>query len=245
MSTAIIVQARMTSERLPGKVLVEVAGKPLLEHQLDRLRRVTRADRVIVATTTSAADEPIARLCAGLDVDCFQGSELDVLGRYGRAAKEFGVETVVRATADCPLIDPAVMDEVIALFANPPRAYDYVSNTLTRSYPRGMDCEVFSARVLREIDAEALQPYEREHVTPRIYQNPDRYRLGSVVNPRDESHHRWTVDTREDLELIDRMLNALLPAKPHFTMQDCLTLLDSHPDWLALNATVEQKSLQQ
>lgn len=242
MRTVIIVQARMTSTRLPGKVLKPVLGKPLLEYQIERLRRVQRADAVVIATTTNATDEPIVALCDRLSVPSVRGSEADVLARYHQAAIAHQADVVVRVTSDCPLIDPAVIDQTLQFFQAQAEPWDYVSNSLTRTYPRGMDTEVFSANALHIAFEEATAPPDREHVTPFLYHRGDRFRLGSVTNPEDHSHHRWTVDTPEDFELIRRILEALYPSKPQFTLADALALLADHPDWSQINAHIEQKN---
>jgi spore coat polysaccharide biosynthesis protein SpsF len=249
MSCVIIVQARMTSTRLPGKVLMPVLGKPLLAYELERLQRCEQTDALMVATTTNASDDPVVALCEGLNVPVFRGSEHDVLSRYHGAAQQAQAETVVRVTADCPLIDPAVVDGVIAHFkaaqqGAPPTetqsALDYVSNTLVRSYPRGLDVEVFSRSALEIAQQEAIEPAHREHVTPFFYKNPQRFRLAALEAPQNWSHHRWTVDTPEDFELAKRILETLYPVKPDFNCQDVLALLEQHPDWVALNAHIEQ-----
>lgn len=235
MSTAIVVQARMGSSRLPGKVLKDIAGRPMLSYQMERLRRVKRAERIVVATTDQPADDAVERFCQKEKIACVRGSEHDVLARYHLAIERFPADVVVRITADCPLIDPAIVDEAIAAYEP-----DYVSNMLETTYPYGMAVEVFSAQALREAHREAKDPAEREHVTPFIYRHPERYRLKSLTMAPNLSHHRWTVDTPEDFELVSRLLKTL---KPHFTLQDVLAVLDEHPDWCAINAHVEQKAL--
>lgn len=235
MSTAIVVQARMGSTRLPGKVLKDIAGRPMLFYQMERLRRVKRAERIVVATTDQPADDAVERFCQKEKIACVRGSEHDVLARYHLAIERFPADVVVRITADCPLIDPAIVDEAIAAYEP-----DYVSNMLETTYPYGMAVEVFSAQALREAHREAKDPAEREHVTPFIYRHPERYRLRSLTMAPNLSHHRWTVDTPEDFELVSRLLKTL---KPHFTLQDVLAVLDEHPDWCAINAHVEQKAL--
>ena len=239
MKTIIIVQARMTSTRLPGKVLLPLAGEPMLVRLLERLRRVQRADGIVIATTTNASDDPIAALCAQQGVPCHRGSELDVLSRYADAARLHAADVVVRITSDCPLIDPALIDQLIAVYEEGDS--DYVSNMLPPTWPYGMAVEVFSATALAQAHAEATQDAEREHVTPFIYWNPQRYRLRNVASPVALSHHRWTVDTPEDYELVRRLFDHLLPTNPHFTQADVLALLDAHPDWIAINQHVQQK----
>ena len=239
MTTLIIVQARMTSTRLPGKVLLPLAGEPMLTRLVERLRRVQRADGIVIATTTNATDDPIAALCSQLGVPCHRGSEHDVLSRYADAARLHGADVVVRITSDCPLIDPSLIDQVIAVHEEGDS--DYVSNMLPPTWPYGMAVEVFSAAALAQAHAEATQAAEREHVTPFIYWHPERYRLRNVASPVDLSQHRWTVDTPEDYALVGRLFDHLMPTHPHFTQADVLALLDQHPDWIAINQHIQQK----
>jgi spore coat polysaccharide biosynthesis protein SpsF len=236
-----IVQARMTSTRLPGKVLKQVLDKPLLEYQIERLRQVQLVDEIVVATTTNQADDPIIDLCQHLSIPYFRGSEFDVLGRYYEAAITHQAETIIRVTADCPVIDPEVIDRVIQFYVQNQSAYDYVSNCLQRSYPRGMDVEVFSFESLQKAYVQATDPFEREHVTPFIYGHNKEYRLANLAAPDDQSQHRWTVDTPEDFELIRRILESLYPKQPQFRLLDILTLLHHHPEWRVLNAHIQQK----
>lgn len=243
MKTMIIVQARMTSTRLPGKVLKEVLGKTLLEYLIERLRRVKLADGIIIATTINQTDQPIVDLCRKLNVTVTRGSEHDVLARYHEAAKLHHADVVVRVTSDCPAIDPAVIDEVLGFYRSHLGEYDYVSNSLTQSFPYGMAVEVFTFNSLEEAAREATTEPEREHVSPFLYTRPERYRIGQVVYPQDISHHRWTVDTPEDFELIRRIIESLYPEKPEFDIRDVLALLAQHPDWVQINAHVQQKKL--
>lgn len=238
--TVIIVQARMNSSRLPGKVLKEVLGKPLLGYQIERLRRVRLADDVIVATTTGRTDQAIVDFCRQHGVSFYRGSEQDVLSRYFEAACGHEADTVVRVTSDCPLIDPKVIDQVIQAHRNSENV-DYTSNILERTYPRGMDCEVFSFSALEQAHREAKEQPEREHVTPFIYRRPERFWMHSVQYREDCSRHRWTVDTPEDYELIRCMLESLAAKMPDFTLEDCLELIDRNPDWENINCHVEQK----
>lgn len=242
MKTVIIVQARMTSTRLPGKVLKKVLGKPLLEYQIERLKRVNLADEIVIATTINSTDLPIVELCNRLSIPYFRGSEDDVLARYYGAAKEHHADVVVRITSDCPLIDPQVIDKVIQFYLEHRYEYDYVSNCLERTYPRGMDTEIFSFIALHQAFVEATAQPEREHVTPFIYMHPERYRLTQVIYSENQSSHRWTVDTPEDFELIKRIIEVLYPQTTKFTLEDCLYLLNLYPDWSLINAYVEQKN---
>lgn len=241
MKTVIIVQARMTSTRLPGKVLIPVLGKPLLEYQLERLGRVKMAQQIVIATTKNDTDQPIVELCQRLGFGFFRGSEEDVLSRFYGASLKFRADNIVRITADCPLIDPIIIDNLIDKFLENYLEVDYVSNTLKRTYPRGMDAEVFSFEVLSKILKNAADPYDREHVTPYIYRNQEQFRIINVENPQNSSQHRWTVDTEEDFELIRRMITVLYPKIRDFTMNDCLNLLDKYPEWQKINAHIQQK----
>jgi spore coat polysaccharide biosynthesis protein SpsF len=243
MRVVIIVQARMTSSRLPGKVLMTVLNKPLLEYQIERLRRVKLADEIVIATTDNGSEQLIIELCERLDITYFRGSEDDVLSRYHGAALASRADVVVRITSDCPIIDPLVIDKVIRFYIDKFGHYDYVSNALIRSYPRGMDTEVFSFQALDEAFREATRQPDREHVTPFIYTQPQRYRLANVVYHDDQSCHRWTVDTPEDFELIRRIIKILYPLNPEFCLEDSLSLVKKHPEWMLINAHVEQKEL--
>jgi spore coat polysaccharide biosynthesis protein SpsF len=242
MTIAIIVQARMASTRLPEKIMKQVLGKTLLEYQIERLRRVKQADKLVIATTDHGEEQPIIDFCKRLGVDYFRGSESDVLSRYYGAATKYGADIVVRITSDCPLIDPAVVEGVIGYFQQHQSEVDYVSNTFPElTYPRGMDTEVFSCRTLEEAYQEAVDRPEREHVTIFIKRRPERYRIVNLPYRQDVSRHRWTVDTPEDLELITRILTELYPENPRFTLDDCLDLLKKHPEWEAINGQVLQK----
>ncbi len=241
MKTVIIIQARMTSTRLPGKVMKQVLGKPLLQYQIERLKRVKLADEIVIATTTNQTDKPIIDLCNTLSVAHFRGSEDDVLARYHGAATVHQADVVIRVTSDCPLIDPQVITQVIDYYLQNQSNYDYVSNSIKRTYPRGMDTEVFSFSVLQQAFLEATTQPDREHVTPFIYRQPERYRLGHVTYSENCSHHRWTVDTPEDFALIQKIIEAVYPTKPYFTLEDCLELLQQNPEWYFINSQIEQK----
>ena len=235
----ILTQARLGSTRLPGKILKSVCGKTLLEHHVERLQRSRLAHEVMVATTLNPLDDQVVALCKKRGFPFFRGSENDVLDRYYQAAASTNANVVVRVTSDCPLIDPAVVDLVIERFLGQRGSADYVSNVLQRTYPRGMDTEVFTFTALEEASTKARLPAEREHVTPYMHKHA---RLSHVTNALDLSEDRWTVDTAEDFELVSRILSALYPAKPEFTMEDILTLLEQHPDWKLLNRHVSQKA---
>lgn len=240
MRTFIIVQARMGSSRLPGKILMEVNGKPLLEYQIERLRQMKASLPIVLATTVEPEDYRVQRLGDDLGVSVFRGSEKDVLGRYYHAAMEVQADALFRITADCPLIDPFVLDEIYNMFIS--RNVDYCSNTLERTFPRGLDAEIFRFQALKEAHFEAKSEYDREHVTPFIRTQPNRYKLASYRSSSgDFSKHRWTVDTPEDFELIRHILSTLYPKNLRFRMSDVLSILAKNPAWVKLNAHIEQK----
>ncbi|AWK85496.1 cytidylyltransferase domain-containing protein [Azospirillum thermophilum] len=239
-----ISQARMTSTRLPGKILLEAAGKSLLAHHLERLRRCGTLDAVVLATTVNRTDDPVERAGRALGLPVFRGSEQDVLSRFAGAAAMAGADLVVRVTSDCPLIDPALVDELVGGFVAGPAA-DYRSIDTSR-FPRGLDAEVFTRAALDEAAAQATDPAEREHVTPYIYRRPDRFRIAEPLRPApapDGPPQRWCVDEPADFELVRRLLEALVPEKPDFGWQDCCNVLNRHPDWIGINAAVRQKTL--
>jgi len=226
MATAIL-QARMSSSRLPGKVMKTLVGKPMIERQIERLRRCATLTRLIVATSEDASDDALAAFLGEIGLATFRGPLADVLGRYVGAIETLGVTgTVVRLTADCPLADPSVIDDCVRLHAE--SGAEYASNSLRRTYPRGLDVEVFGADQLLTAGREAVDPYDREHVTPFLYRNPDRFSCVQLVQARDESGLRWTVDTPEDFAFVERVYAALYPTKPDFTSEDVRALPFSH-----------------
>jgi spore coat polysaccharide biosynthesis protein SpsF len=240
MRTVCTIEARMTSSRLPGKVLLEAAGKPLLEHMVERLRRVEALDEVVIATTSETSSEPIVALADRLGIGCFRGSEEDVLARVLGAAQAYEADLIVETTGDCPLIDPGVIAHVIARFHD--GDVDYCSNTMERTYPRGMDVQAFPTAVLAEVAELTNDPADREHVSLYIYEHPERYRLRSVVSERPETGAlRLTVDTPEDYELIRTIFETLYPGDPAFDLDAILALFDEQPELADLNRHVEQK----
>jgi len=231
----------MTSTRLPAKVMKQVLGKPLLEYQIERLKRVKLADQIVVATTINDTDQPIIDLCDRLSIPCYRGSEEDVLARYHGAAIANQADIVVRVTSDCPVIDPQVIDQAIQFYIDSHPKYDYVSNCLEGSYPRGMDTEVFTFKVLDEAFYQATAQSDREHVTPFIYRQSNRYKLRQVNYFENQGDYRWTVDMPEDFELIKKIIENLYPFKPDFTLEDCLALLFQNPEWNMINKHIQQK----
>lgn len=243
MKVTAIIQARMGSTRLPGKIFKKVQGKTLLEIQLERLQQSTLIEQIIVATTTQAQDDCVVDLCKQLNIDFYRGSEEDVLTRYYEAASAYEATVIVRLTSDCPLIDPWVTDKIIATYIRQQESVDYVSNTLERTYPRGLDVEVFSFKALKKAYMEAVLQRDREHVTAYMYSNPDLFKLDQVQGEQDYSNFRWTVDTPADFELIELILNGLYEEDKLFYMKDVVNLLTRHPEWSDINAYIEQKKL--
>jgi len=226
-----VLQARCTSRRLPGKVLADLVGKPMILRQVERLLRAARLDRLVVATTTDPSDDALAEACAAESLACFRGSLEDVLGRVLHAAGD--ADHIVRLTADCPLSDPAVIDLVIETHLE--EANDYTSNALERSFPDGLDVEVMRREALEIAAREAGLSSEREHVTPYLYGNPERFQIGSVISSKDHSALRWTVDEAEDLEFVRAVYAELYGPNPAFTTADVLHLLSAQPELARLN----------
>ncbi len=230
-----IVQARMGSSRLPGKTMADVAGHPLLWHVVDRVRQARLLNLVVVATTDKACDEPIVQLCQREGISYFRGSEEDVLDRFYKAAQTHGADSVVRITSDCPLIDPDVIDKVIARFKV--GDCDYVSNTLRYTYPDGLDTEAFTFAVLERAWKEALKPSEREHVTP--YLRTGKFRIANVESesPVSPGKYRWTVDHPADLEFVRNVFSAFA-GNGHFGYHDVFRLLKEKPELATIQAEV-------
>lgn len=239
----IVVQARLGSTRLPGKIFKTVQGKPLLSYQLERLRRVTSVEGIVIATTTNPLDLPIVDYCNLEGLHCIRGSEEDVLSRYVAACDAFGLEVVVRVTSDCPLLDPKLLEKGLACFSEHYDTLDYLSICHERSYPLGMDFEIIRVDALKKAFFEAQTTSEKEHVTPYIWQHPKLFRLGNLQQKEDQSSYRLTVDTQEDFTLIEHIIKELYPKNPEFGLNDIITLLKKHPDWVSINAHVVQKAV--
>ncbi len=237
--TVAVIQARMNSQRLPGKVMMKVGPNPILGHVVKRLRRCRRLDLVTVATTERGDDQPIRDFCDRYRIPWIAGSEADVLGRYRQAARTFDAERIVRVTADCPFIDPDVVDRTIRIMTEHPDV-DYASNVFPRrSFPRGLDCEVVTREALDRVSYHATEPRYREHVTLLIHDRHEEFHTMGWTSARDHSELRWTVDTPEDLELIRSIYDYF--GHDRFGWQDILNAYDFRPDWRAINAHVMQK----
>jgi spore coat polysaccharide biosynthesis protein SpsF len=245
MKTVVIVQARTGSTRLPGKVLKNLCGQTVLGHVVNRVHRCVEIDEIVVATTVQAEDVAIASEADRLGVAYFRGSETDVLSRYCLAARMADADLIVRITSDCPLVDPHVLDQHVAQFKDAVQAgrpIDYLSNTHPRSFPHGLDVEVFHMAGLETANQEATESYEREHVTPFFYLRPERFVIENIVQPTDQSQLRWTLDEADDWAFFEAVF-AKLPAGEFPSTDRVLALLDRYPELTGINAGVLQKAL--
>jgi spore coat polysaccharide biosynthesis protein SpsF len=242
-----ILQARFSSSRLPGKVLLPILGRPMLALQIERLRRSARIDRLILATSLDKSDDGVEAFAKAEGVECFRGNLDDVLDRFYQAAKPHKPDHVVRLTGDSPLTDAALIDDIIREHLE--QGNDYTTNAVEPTYPDGLDAEVFRFACLEEAWREAKLPSQREHVTPFINRQPDRYRIAHYKREPDLSALRWTVDEPADYELVRIIYGELYPAKPAFATADILALLERRPELRDLNTTHKrnegyEKSLQ-
>lgn len=238
-----IIQARMSSSRLPGKALLPIGGVPMLKRVIDRVRRAGRVDQVVVATTTDSSDDAIATACKTWQTDCFRGNLFDVLDRYYQAALHYQAATIVRITADCPMIDPLGINRVVERFFE--EGCDFAANRLPpplkRTTPIGMDTEVCSFAALERAWQNATQTFEREHVMPWLYEEAGRAKVCVVDDPRDIGHLRFTVDTPADLALAEQVY-AFFGEKEDFNLDDLLKANAEHPEWQEALKDVKHKS---
>ena len=242
MNIIAILQARMRSSRLPGKVLMDICGKTMIERVVERVKKTETINKIVVATTKKPDDDEIVNECKKIVNTIYRGSEEDVLDRYYYAAKKFGAHAIVRITCDCPLIEPIIIDKVVRAFLK--ESPDYASNTLERTYPRGLDVEIMTKDALKKAWEEAGKPYERTHVTPYIYQHSKVYNLLSVKNAEDLSAGRWTVDTQEDLIFI-RKIYSQFKSQVDFSWRDVISFLVKNPKLREINEEIQQKHLEE
>ncbi len=240
MRIVAIIQARMGSTRLPGKVLKDLGGATVLARVVSRVRRFRFVNEVVVATSKDPADDLIMKECQRLGTRAFRGGEQDVLDRYYGAAREAQAEVVVRITSDCPLIDPGVSDKTVQAFLDV--LPDYASNVLEPTYPRGLDTEVMAFAAIESAWSDAREPYQREHVTPFLYQHPERFKLLSVKGDHDYSQYRWTLDTPEDLEFL-RAVYARSVNRQDLSWQDVLGMVEREPELAEINRHIVQKTV--
>jgi len=240
-AVVIIVQARMSSTRLPGKVMRQILGKPLLGYLIERLRMVKSAAQLVIATSIEPEDDVITDYCQTQGVRVFRGNLFDVLDRYVKAAQKHHAKWVVRICSDCPLFDPKIADLMIHHALKHP--VDWTSNILERTFPRGMEIEVCSIGALEQAHREGTKSEEREHVTPYIYHHPELFSLSNYTRKPPLPDYRLCVDTMEDFELIRRIIETLYPKNPQFSVEDIVHLVEHNADWLKLNAHIRQKSM--
>ena len=246
MRTVAIVQARMGSQRLPGKALKDLCGKPILQHVVERLRLARRLDEVVVAIPDAKKDDVLAEFCNKQGYSLFRGNEQDVLLRYWEAAGVFKADAVVRITADCPLIDPELVDVILERHASS-KENDYTSNVVVRTFPRGVDTEVVSRKCLERLHREATDPFYREHVTNYVLDHEENFNIKNVLRPQgDRSNLRLCVDTQEDLDVVQAVVQHLESkdgtASARWSIENVIAFLDKHPQLAALNTHVQQKA---
>lgn len=244
MKTVAIIQARMSSSRLPGKVLKEAGGRTLLERMVERVHCSVRVDEVLVATTTDPTDDTIADFCALRQISCFRGNLMDVLDRYYQAALSCQADVVVRLTGDCPFVDPGLVDETIEalLHAEADFACNRLPPPFTRTYPIGLDVEVCTFKALEIAWKNATEKHEREHVLPYLYEVPERFKVVKIDYSSDYGALRWTVDTPQDLEFV-RAVYVALGNRNDFSWLDVLRLVQTRPEIAVINENVQHKTM--
>ncbi len=241
MKISAIIQARMGSTRLPGKVLMNIGEKPMVWHVVNRLTYAKKLNDIILAIPDSKENDKLEKFAQDNKIKYFRGSEENVLSRYYGAAKKFKCEVIVRITSDCPLIDPKIIDLVIEKFLN--SGADYTSNVLKRTFPRGLDVEIFDFKTLEKAHKQAKKDFQKEHITPYIYQHPEIFRLFNIENNKNLSYMRWCVDEMKDLELVREIYNRLYKNNKIFLLKDIVNLFKKYPELLEINENVEQKKI--
>lgn len=242
-SIVVIIQARMGSTRLPGKVLKKLSNKTVLEQVVERVARSCHHVKIVIATTSKKEDDILQKEAERIGALWFRGSEDDVLERYYRAAEQYKADLIVRITSDCPLIDYRIMDSMIEAYLQDP-SMDYLSNTVERTFPRGLDVEIFRYGLLEKAFYDAKENYQREHVTPYIWKNPHLFKICQFKNAKDSSDLRWTLDTEEDFRLISEIYKTLDNGHDYFGYNEIIKQYPFHPEWMTINAHIEQKKVQ-
>lgn len=245
MKVVCLVQARVGSTRLPGKILKKICGKTILHHEIDRLKKCKEIDEIVIATTDKEDDDKIVNEAKKLSVKYFRGSENDVLSRFYYAAKENNADIIVRVTSDCPCIDFEILDKMLIYFKDKykEKQVDYLSNTIKRTYPRGYDIEIFTFSALEKSYINAEKEYEREHVTPYIYDKTNNFLKLSFENKDDYSNYRVTLDTIEDFIVIKNIFENLYYKNPYFKLNDVVQYLNNNLHIVDINKHIEQKKL--
>ena len=234
----VIIQARLGSTRLPGKTVMPLAGEPLLKRMIERVTAAKTPFEIVVATTTLSEDDELVNLCDNIGVRCFRGHPTDLLDRHYQAALQLQADVVAKIPSDCPLIDPEIIDRVFVFYNKHNSEFDFVSNLHPPSYPDGNDVEIMSFSVLEQAWREAAKEHEREHTTPFIWDNPERFRIGNVAWETGLDYSmtmRWTIDYPEDYEFIKRVYDELWSPERIFSIQEILDLIAAHPEIQAIN----------
>lgn len=234
-----IIQARMDSSRLPGKSMMKLNKKPVLYHVLNQVKNCKKIDKIIVATTNKKEDNKICDFVRSMKIVCFRGKSLDVLDRYYSCAKKYSLSTIVRITADNPLIDPIIIDSMIERFNR--NRCDIATNSVPRTFPYGTEVEVFSFKALETIWKKTLDSIDREHVTSYFYRNPKNFKILNVTNKQDLSNYRWTLDEKADFNLIEQLV-LKIPKDP-ILMEDILKILKNNPKLIKLNKMIRHKEI--
>jgi spore coat polysaccharide biosynthesis protein SpsF len=233
-----IIQARTGSSRLPNKIFLPLVDKPLLYRMYERVAASKLAGTIVIATTTETSDDEVDDFCKEFNLNCFRGHSTDLLDRHFQAAKFFQADTVVKIPSDCPLIDPTVIDKVLELYIDNSDKYDYVSNLHPATYPDGNDVEIMSFKTLKSVWENAKLELEREHTTPYLWENPDKFRIGNVEWETGLDYsmsHRFTIDYEKDYTFIKQVYDELYPINHKFTLTDILNLLENKPELKRIN----------
>lgn len=241
MNKVAIIQARMGSSRLPGKVLFDILGKPMLWYIVDRVKRAKNVDTVVVATSDKPQDKKIVEFCKKYNINYFQGSEDDVLDRFYNAAKSYNADMVYRITGDCPLVDPSLIDKLYEYYKNNDIDFSGIATGAgaineENRFPDGLDTECFSFEILEKAYSNATKQSDREHVTPYIWRNNDIHKIGSLKSSKDYSYMRWTVDNQEDFDIIKNIYKALYPVKKDFNMDDIIDFFENNKELFKQNS---------
>lgn len=227
MKPLIIIQARLNSSRLPGKVLKTILNRPLLYYLFKRLSYLKTEAKLVLATTVNSIDDPLEKFCIENQVLCFRGDEDNVLERFYKTASKYPSKIIVRVTADCPLLDPSILDKMLSFYIQHFPKYDYLSNVLNRRYPKGLDLEVFSFKGLEKAYFQAKDPYQKEHVTPYFYQNPELFSLYSFEDSDNFSSFNISVDDIEDFQRVKAIIEKYYPQNPNFGLKEIKSYLST------------------
>lgn len=238
-NTVIVVQARMSSSRLPGKVMLPILGKSLLYRMVERLQMVKHPVKLVIATSEESSDDIIEQEANAIGIDCFRGNLNNLLDRHYQLAKKYNADWVLKIPSDCPLIDPRIIDHVLDFFFAHDGGYDYVSNLHPATFPDGNDVEIMTMACIEKTWREATRQLELEHTTPYIWENQDNFRIGNVIWDKGLDYsmsHRFTIDYKADYDFINRVFEELYPQKPDFSCDDIISLLEQKPDIYEINA---------